>query len=450
MAFQLKPTIPSKVFAMPGKPDTLGPVFGGGALFLETGDRIDVDGKPWIQVLFPGSRIEGWLPVASGDIVPDPERPALDEEGFVYATLLAEYEFNADPAIAPNFVFADYVLALAFIESGMTNRAAAEGSDAVGPLQITSAQWEDFITNGKPMSDDFHLGRDWPTAQAYCASYRMHADGKAISAAQPAGGAPIRLTLLDVFHAYLTESPAAALAMRNAPASANNKSPAQVHAALTAAVVTGIFDKLKSLVPETTTAPAKFGALVTFTKSALDAALKKAFDLIAKHAPDQQTGAAAPVAGDVVGDRPPDAAAPASGLNYQAAGVVKPERIKNGDLIVARFAAAGYQAHHQKAAVANAIAESGLNASAASQPPERSFGLFQCNTGGGLGTGFTSAQLSDPDFNIAVILKAVKRTPDFKNATTLSRAVDVFVRQIERPSNPSVQVTKRIAIANKL
>jgi len=57
-----------------------------------------------------------------------------------------EQAFNNDTKTPPNFVFADYVLALAVIESGMTNLGAKPTtSDAVGPLQITSAQWKDFV-----------------------------------------------------------------------------------------------------------------------------------------------------------------------------------------------------------------------------------------------------------------------------------------------------------------
>jgi hypothetical protein len=68
-----------------------------------------------------------------------------------------------------------------------------------------------------------------------------------------------------------------------------------------------------------------------------------------------------------------------------------------GDLIVARFAAAGYGKDHQVAAVANAIRESNLDPKAVSDPPERSFGLFQCNIHGGLGNGFSPDQLLDPE-----------------------------------------------------
>jgi hypothetical protein len=368
----------------------------------------------------------------------------------VYSALIAEQVFNDDASTAPNFVFADYVLALAFIESGMKNAGATPPSDAIGPLQITVARWQDFVTNGKPFSDIFPDGRDWPSAQIYCASYRMHADGKAIIAAQPAGAQALRLTLLDIFHAYLTDSPAAALAMKTAAADAANaaKPPAQIHAALTAALVTAIFNKLKGFVPGAA-APATFGDLIKLTGSALDAELQKAFDLIRTNAPELQTGTAQTATSkDPVQERPNGPASPASGLHYPAS--VRPENRQFGDMIVARFATAGFGQLQQKAAVANAIRESALNPNAASHPPERSFGLFQCNTGGGLGNGFTQAQLSNPETNIAIIIKEAKRHPDFAGAASLQAAVDAFVRKVERPANPGGESAQRFAIAQAL
>jgi hypothetical protein len=120
------------------------------------------------------------------------------------------------------------------------------------------------------------------------------------------------------------------------------------------------------------------------------------------------------------------------------------------DMIVSAFATADYGALQQIAALANAIAESNLDPNAASAPPDRSFGLFQCNTGGGLGTGFTQAQLCDPKTNIDIIIKEANRHSDFKDAKTLQEAVSAFVRKIERPADPNGETQTRFAIAQKL
>jgi tail lysozyme len=445
MGFKL--TTISRIFIFPGKPDTVDSIpFFPDTVFFETGETFGTPPDDWIKVQLANSAVEGWLKRSSGIEVADPVRPELDVEGFVRSALIAEQAFNADPATSPNFVFADYVLALAFVESNMTNLAAVPPSDAIGPLQVTVAQWNDFVANGKPYSDIFE-NRDRPSAQAYYASYRMRADGKAIRAAQGAAASPI--TLLDVFHAYLTNSPAVALAISKATAADQANSPDQFNAALTPSLVTDVFGKLQKLVLGSTQ-PATLGQFVTLTKSALDAALQQAFALIQQNAPDQVPPAPAPSAGsDTSTQGPAPGAAPASGLNYAAAGVAVKRR-QFGDLIVARFAAAGYGKNQQIAAVANAIRESNLDPNAASTPPERSFGLFQCNTRGGLGNGFTQAQLCQPETNIAIIIKEARRHPDFAAANSLQAAVEAFVRDIERPANPNAQITQRLSTAQKL
>lgn len=454
MGFQL--TSMSRVFVFPDKPETVDTVaFLTGTVFIETGEKFGTPPDEFIKVQLPHTAVQGWLKRSSGIEVPDPARPDLDIEGFVRSTLLAESTFNSDPATAPNFVFADYVLALAFVESNMTNLALnvvnqgkVPPSDAIGPLQVTVAQWQDFQTNGKPVSDLFE-NRDRPSAQAYCASFQMRADGRAIRAALPAGPPPPDVTLLDLFYLHLTGSPAVAVAIRHATAADDTTVPNVFNAAVTPSLVTEIFGKLQHLVLGSTQ-PANLGELKNLIKRALDAALEQAFALIKQHAPDQlpptQTKS---TADNPANPRDPQAAAPASGLNYAAAGVAVKRR-QFGDLIVARFAAAGYGKDQQVAAVANAIRESNLDPNAASTPPERSFGLFQCNQGGGLGNGFSKDQLCDPETNIAIILKEAKRHKDFADANSLRDAVDAFVRDIERPANPNAQIALRFSTAQKL
>jgi hypothetical protein len=119
-------------------------------------------------------------------------------------------------------------------------------------------------------------------------------------------------------------------------------------------------------------------------------------------------------------------------------------------MIVAAFAQAGYGKLQQGAALANAIAESGLNPKARSTPPEDSVGLFQLNRNGGLGADQSVADLEDPANNIAIIIKAANKVDKFKAAASLHDAVATFVREIEKPANAAGEVIKRLAIAQKL
>ena len=126
------------------------------------------------------------------------------------------------------------------------------------------------------------------------------------------------------------------------------------------------------------------------------------------------------------------------------------------DLIAAKFAAQGYGAVAQIAAVANAIHESRLNPDAQNLNGERSFGLFQLNQNGGVGTGFPAAELKNPERNIEIMLAEiakpylkVERTR-FRTTASLLEAVDIFVRHFERPANQKDEVNKRFKTAQSL
>ncbi|TAT70108.1 hypothetical protein ELI56_37765 [Rhizobium ruizarguesonis] len=130
---------------------------------------------------------------------------------------------------------------------------------------------------------------------------------------------------------------------------------------------------------------------------------------------------------------------------------VKVEFQRYGDLIVDRFKRAGFNTRHQlAAALANSIRESGLDPMAASNPPEKSFGLFQCNQTAGVGKGYSKEQLMDPDLNVALIIAEARRSRSFVSASTLRDAVEAFVKYVERPKDTAGEIDKRMNIAGQL
>lgn len=137
----------------------------------------------------------------------------------------------------------------------------------------------------------------------------------------------------------------------------------------------------------------------------------------------------------------------AAGINLGSLSADKQEMAK---LIISKFAAAGYGAIQQIAALANAIAESNLNPNSVADQGELSVGLFQLNINGGLGSGHTVAELKNPIANIEIIIQEAKKFDAFKNATSIFDAIDVFVRKVEKPANPGTQVQKRVKIAERL
>lgn len=122
------------------------------------------------------------------------------------------------------------------------------------------------------------------------------------------------------------------------------------------------------------------------------------------------------------------------------------------DLIIQKFTAAGFTKTQAVAALANAVAESGLNPKAENVTSrEASYGLFQMNVKGGLGTGYTPDQLKDPNFNIDLAIAAAKKARNFMGAKDdLAAAVEAFVREVERPQHPDRETSKRVGIAMNL
>lgn len=117
------------------------------------------------------------------------------------------------------------------------------------------------------------------------------------------------------------------------------------------------------------------------------------------------------------------------------------------ELIRSKFKAAGFNDVQAEAAVANAIAESGLNPYAHNTRGEDSVGLFQMNRDGGLGTGHSVENLKDPNYNIDLAIAAAKKSEAFLKSNTIDDAVAAFVRDVERPANKELEIEKRTQIA---
>lgn len=118
------------------------------------------------------------------------------------------------------------------------------------------------------------------------------------------------------------------------------------------------------------------------------------------------------------------------------------ERRPVAQKILDAFAAAGFGQFQQVAALANAIAESGLDPNVHLSVAEDSWGLFLLNTQRGFGTGHSAEELRNPDVNIGIMVKEAQKNSAFAAATSLDAAVEIFVRQIERPKNVASEGNK--------
>lgn len=268
-------------------------------LQLEIGDRLSATGQTadgFDEVVFTtraGKKHTGWVLQAHREEA-EPEAPEdFDAEGFVEICIVAQRAINNDPSTAPWFVAADLVIARALLETKLANLGPLRaGSDAVGPLQVSSVEWDKFLRCGRPFAQTFREPmRDDPIQQIWGATYRMHTDAKAITdfkVQQGMGPAidPPLPSYLEVFLAYLTNSVEAAIKLADAAASEDDKDkdlPALLAGVLGPAEITALRDAVVRISGKP--AADKALAFTADIETALNGALMEAFERIMKFAP---------------------------------------------------------------------------------------------------------------------------------------------------------------------
>lgn len=247
-----------------------------------------------------GSPIPGWVLKADVESTQPPPRPPLSVAGFVRECIAVERDFNRLDTTAPWFVAADFLVARAIIETKLKNEGQlGANKDGVGPLQVSSEEWKlfrDQFNNATFKADanfsdnDFRdAARDHPILQIWGAAARMFRDAKALSESRRAAGVgtaedPFIPSYLNVFGAYVANSPAAGLAVRDAAEKSGERDKPVVDVLKT--VLTD--EQLNELAKARSTDRNNLGTvaeIVAKAEATLADALKQAADLIAQHAP---------------------------------------------------------------------------------------------------------------------------------------------------------------------
>lgn len=194
-----------------------------GTLF-GTGKKFTDDHQvEWVNVYLPPplQTIDGWVKSTDGMPVDDPTPAPLDPEMFVRQCTLVDRMLNADPAIAPNFISADFLIARAIIETSMAQTVFASPF-CTGPFRLAQTEWDAFLRSGLQTHDLFQpADLIYPMAQVYAAGYSMHAAGKGFAEAWAAGAPPrddaepFVPSYLDLLHVYLTDIETAVAIRKN-------------------------------------------------------------------------------------------------------------------------------------------------------------------------------------------------------------------------------------------
>jgi uncharacterized protein (TIGR02594 family) len=274
---------------------------------LATNATVETTGKTdgsFVEIDFQGAT--AW--VSENDLNKSAESPtgAFDEAFFVEECNKVAREINALADTPPWFVSADFLVARARIETGMTN-AGPKLPDCVGPLQVSSAEWQDFLANG-PATLKAGLGpndREGWLLQVVGAGWRMREHARALSALQPAATVGEQNdkdrflpSYLDILHAHILDSPPAAMAIRDAIVAAEKKEGAEATAARAVSITQIVKDKLdagklRQLFAQRASflgaenAPKTLGDFVANTEAVLDAALKTAFEKMKQVVPEE-------------------------------------------------------------------------------------------------------------------------------------------------------------------
>ncbi len=123
----------------------------------------------WIQTKFVGAPAEITV-------------PPVGIADFVRRCGRAEIQASAGGADGAPAILADYLIALALIETDLTNfENRLPGTSAIGPFQITAEEWGEFL-DANPEGDFSPFQRFQALAQVQCAAYLTQRDWNALQA----------------------------------------------------------------------------------------------------------------------------------------------------------------------------------------------------------------------------------------------------------------------------
>ncbi|MBG6173453.1 uncharacterized protein (TIGR02594 family) [Labrenzia sp. EL_208] len=189
-------------------------------------ETLTADGKlRKIKFRVVGNIRRGWLPVEFLEEAEAAERPGVIPWAFITTCVRAEEWINAMPDTGVNYVHADYLIALAIYETKMANVGnETPGTDAVGPFQITSTRWKEFLdASGDPdfVEDDRDNISDQIYGMAFLTREHTRTISDVITAHEKAAGSspdadkagPYIPTFADIFIAAVV-TPLAAIELR--------------------------------------------------------------------------------------------------------------------------------------------------------------------------------------------------------------------------------------------
>jgi uncharacterized protein (TIGR02594 family) len=261
-----------------------------------------------------GGIADGWIASERVADAQEPPLPELDLPIFLKNCVSAEIWVNGLKATGPHTVLADYLIALASIESQTKNAGPLrKDSDGAGPFQIDSANWKRF-TDGEPDKMFAASDRIDYLDQCYGAAFLTHLNVKELSDAignlgndesgdveKPGDVGPFVPSLSDVFLAHIIGAKAAAemrkriIGGRGANSVSDVLLPLQPGSpAEQAAALDALLRRRNDFLKVSADVPQTVEGMYDRVDSRLASELKEAFKLMKEHVPEdipEPTGA---------------------------------------------------------------------------------------------------------------------------------------------------------------
>lgn len=398
------------------------------AITAKAKTRVDIldDGrKPYtkVRLIDVDHTPEGWVTDAAINRTDGPVG-VLDKTAFAEACMVEAATFDTS---------AHYLMAAASIRSGVTD-GPSDGGLGTGPFALTKTEWSLFATQASvPLN--FQPG-DIDSWEAQCTVFALMTTGVQKRLAAKLGSQP---NSVELYLAQMLGIDAALAALKDSSADI---------ASIVGAVAPDILAAEGIDPGEIAT---RHRALFKMKAAATIRAIEKQMEV--------HLAAAAPFIKKVGADAVASAGTAlhtADGTNLRInfeSKDIKPNRRQWAELIALRFKERGYGTVQQIAAIANAIAESGLDPTIKAGGSERSYGLFQLNLNG-VGHGHDPSVLKDPGKNISIMLDYIatqgQAQTDFAATSSIETAVAIFVRKFERPKDSAGAIATRVPIARRL
>lgn len=266
-------------------------LFGGEIVELVISDEATSE---WLLVNYDG--LSGWMeakflgPLAEDALLIG----SVDERDFVRECIRVEVALNTGGTEGLPAVVADYLLAAALLESKLENfDRQFEGSDAIGPFQISSAEWAAFLEDLDDTAPITPLDRYGPLTQIIGAGYLAQLAMDSFSTlekpnpeAEPPSG-PFIPSFLNLFHVKLVGVEAAHKLMQVQKADTDNPKVGEVLAEFypDSADLDQLLKNRRRYLRDGAVEETVNGFFIKST-NILNEALTRARTLIEKHAPE--------------------------------------------------------------------------------------------------------------------------------------------------------------------